>query len=246
MNTVLFDLDGTLLPMKMEEYMETYIKSFKAYLSNKGYDSEKIMKGFWIGVDAVSNNDGFLTNEECFWKAFENFMCPSEKKMPPREKHKLERAITKFYNTDYDVARFNTRPTAYAKECIDILKEKGYGVVIATNPFYPEVAITKRLEWAGIYEDDYILATTYENSCFCKPDLNYYRHILQTIDKDPEDCLMVGNDVNEDMCAFKIGMDVFLLDECLINTKHEDTSEYKRGKWEHFRLFVEELPSIEY
>lgn len=244
MNTVLFDLDGTLLPMNMDEYMETYIKSLTAYLSNKGFDGDKLVKGFWLGVDAVAKNDGFLTNEECFWKTVEGYMCPSEKKMPPREKHKLERAMTKFYKTDYDVARFNTRPTVYAKECIDILKKKGYGIVIATNPFYPEVAVTRRLEWAGIEDDDYMLVTTYENSCFCKPNLNYYRRILQTIDKDPEDCIMVGNDVHEDMCAFKLGMDVFLLDECLINKNSEDTLEYKRGKWEQFREFVEELPDI--
>ena len=46
---------------------------------------------------------------------------------------------------------------------------------------------------------------------FSKPNLNYYRHLLKTLDKDAEDCLMVGNDVDEDMCAFKIGMDDFYL-----------------------------------
>lgn len=244
MNTVLFDLDGTLLPMNTDEFTETYMKSLAAKMQELGYDAKRVIDGLWLGVKAMTENDGYITNEECFWKVFEAYMCPEEKKMQPRQRLKFERALTKFYNTDFAVARFNTRPTAIAKECIDVLKDKGYQIVIATNPIFPAVATLQRLSWAGIDEDDYILVTTYENSCFTKPNLSYYRRLLQTIDKDPEDCLMVGNDVHEDMCAFKLGMDVFLLDECLINKYEEGTMEYKRGGWKEFRQFVNELPSL--
>lgn len=244
MNTVLFDLDGTLLPMNTDEFTETYMKSLSAKMQELGYDAKRVIDGLWLGVNAMTENDGYITNEECFWKAFEAYMCPEQKKMQPKQRLKFERAFTKFYNTDFAVARFNTRPTSIAKECVDILKMKGYQIVIATNPIFPAVATLQRLSWAGIDDDDYILVTTYENSCFTKPNLSYYRRLLQTIDKDPEDCLMVGNDVHEDMCAFKLGMDVFLLDECLINKYEEGTMEYKRGGWKDFRQFVEELPAI--
>lgn len=244
MNTVLFDLDGTLLPMNLDEFTETYIKALGAKMEELGYDSKKIVDSLWVGVKAMYENDGYLTNEECFWKAFEMHMCPEEKKMPPKQRVKLERALLKFYKNDFAVARFNTRPTALAKECVDLLKKKGYYIVIATNPIFPEVATLQRLAWAGIDEEDYMLVTTYENSCFTKPNLGYYRRVLQTIDKDPEDCLMVGNDVHEDMCAFKLGIDVFLLDECIINEHNEGTLEYKRGGWEEFKQFVEGLPSL--
>lgn len=85
---------------------------------------------------------------------------------------------------------------------------------------------------------------SYENSCFSKPNLNYYRHLLKTLDKDAEDCLMVGNDVDEDMCALEIGMDVFLLNECLINSKKKDISQYKKGNWKVFREYIDTLPNI--
>lgn len=55
---------------------------------------------------------------------------------------------------------------------------------------------------------------------------------------------MVGNDVDEDMCAFKIGMDVFLLNECLINSKKKDISQYKKGNWKVFREYIDTLPNI--
>jgi len=244
MNTVLFDLDGTLLPMDLDEFVETYIKALSFKMKEKGYDADKVVKALWVGFEAMYANDGFITNEECFWKAFESVLYPKEKKMPPKEKMALQRTLEKFYKKEYEVARFVTKPTHLAKECIEILKSKGYQVIIATNPVFPEVATLQRLSWAGIDEDDYILVTTYENSCYTKPNLNYYRKILQIIDKDPEDCMMVGNDVHEDMCAFKIGMDVFLINECLINKYEEDISDYKVGDWNFFKEFVSDLPTL--
>ena len=38
MNTVLFDLDGTLLPMDMKEFTDTYILLLKNRLETAGYD----------------------------------------------------------------------------------------------------------------------------------------------------------------------------------------------------------------
>ncbi|MBE5958066.1 MAG: HAD family hydrolase [Lachnospiraceae bacterium] len=245
MNTVLFDLDGTLLPMDLNEFNKTYRKTLGEFFEGKGYDSKLMLMAFSSGIEAMSENDGFATNEESFWKVIERIYFHRDKKITARERLKLERAITKYYKNDFSIARFNTKPTGKAKECIDLLKDKGYQIVIASNPLHPEVAIKECLAWAGIDEGDYIYVTTYENSCFTKPNLNYYRRLLKTIDKDPEDCIMVGNNVHEDMCAFKLGIDVFLLDECLINEFNEDTLEYKRGGWKEFSQFVAELPSVD-
>ncbi|MCR5837739.1 MAG: HAD hydrolase-like protein [Lachnospiraceae bacterium] len=245
MNTVLFDLDGTLLPMDLKEFNKNYKKTLAEFFEGKGYDSELMLKAFNSGIKAMFENDGFITNEEFFWKVIEKVYFHRDKKITARERLKLERAINKYYKTDFSITRFNTRPTSMAKDCIDKLKNKGYQIVIAANPLYPECAITECLNWAGIDEQDYIYVTTYENSCFTKPNLNYYRRLLKTIDKDPEDCIMVGNNVHEDMCAFKLGIDVFLLDGCLINEYNEDTLEYKRGGWREFCQFVDELPAVD-
>ena len=37
---------------------------------------------------------------------------------------------------------------------------------------------------------------------------------------------MVGNDVKEDMVARKLGMDVFLITDCLINPNNEDIEQF--------------------
>ena len=144
MNTVLFDLDGTLLPMDMKEFTDTYILLLKNRLETAGYDAKKIIAALWVGEKAVVQNDGLITNEECFWKAFENFMTDGNGKMESKVKRKLEKEIIKFYKDDFAVARYVTHPIDTVAECIDILKEKGYQLVVATNPVFPEIAV-KRL-----------------------------------------------------------------------------------------------------
>jgi len=244
MNTVLFDLDGTLLPMDQQAFTDTYFKALSGRFRHSDYDSIKIVDAIWQGTKAMIANDGFRTNEEIFWHTFRNEYTPGGRRLDKAEIKKIERILMKFYKKDFAVTRLNTWPTPYAWECISTLKNKGYQVVVATNPFFPDVATRQRIEWAGLNPDDFSLITTYENSCFCKPNLNYYRHVLKMLDKDPVDCIVVGNDVEEDMCAMELGIDVFLIDECLINNDNEDISMIKRGDWKTFKEFVDSLPNL--
>lgn len=244
MNTVLFDLDGTMLPMDIKEFTDTYILLLSNRLISAGYDAKEIVAGIWAGQKAMVANDGMITNEECFWKTFETFLTKGEDKLDRKYKRKLEKEITKFYKEDFGVARYVTRPNDVVAECIEILKNKGYQLVVATNPIFPEVATLERLQWAGVNPEDFSMITTYENSCYSKPNLNYYKFLLKILDKDPEDCLMVGNDVHEDMCAKQLGLDVFLIDDCIINEYNEDTFDLKKGNWNVFKEYISNLPNL--
>ena len=42
MNTVLFDLDGTLLPMDMKEFTDTYMLLLKSHLESAGYEADAV------------------------------------------------------------------------------------------------------------------------------------------------------------------------------------------------------------
>ena len=72
----------------------------------------------------------------------------------------------------------------------------------------------------------------------CKPNIDYYRDILKRIGAKPGECIMVGNDVTEDMVAETIGMKVFLLTDCLINKEEKDISVYPRGSFSQLLEFV--------
>ena len=126
-------------------------------------------------------------------------------------------------------------------EVIRYVKEKGLRTVLATNPLFPVVATESRIRWAGLKKEDFELVTTYENSRHCKPNPDYYKDIMEEIGVRPQECLMVGNDVKEDMIAESLGMKVFLLTDCLINKEEKDISVYPNGDLNALLAYVDTL-----
>lgn len=229
---VLFDLDGTLLPLDQDLFIKLYFKEITEYLvENSGYDPDMFVKTMWQGIGAMIKNDGSQTNEEAFWAAFSQAFGKErvEKDYPIFERFYIER----FPNTKSACGY-----TEYSKKIIEYLKEKGIITALATNPVFPSVATVTRMGWVGLDPDDFKLVTTYENIGYCKPNPKYYLKVAKEIGVLPSECLMVGNDVSDDMVATAIGMDVFLLTDCLINSKNEDISIYPNGNFEQLFEYI--------
>ena len=55
----------------------------------------------------------------------------------------------------------------------------------------------------------------------CGSNIKYYEDICNRLDLDPKDCIMIGNDVDEDMVAKELGMKFFLITDCLINKNNK-------------------------
>jgi FMN phosphatase YigB (HAD superfamily) len=237
MNTFIFDLDGTLLPMPDQElFLNTYFKALAIKIVPHGIDPQKLVKAVWACTKAMIENDGSITNEQRFWENFCGLL--------GEEIRQLEPVFEDFYRNEFVVTRSTTGTNPLAQECIKLLKEKGYQVVLATNPVFPRVATYTRMQWAGLDPEDFDLITTYENSSYCKPNLEYYRAILQYIGKEPQECIMVGNDVKEDMCAAGLEMDTFLLKDCLICAEEEDISHFKQGSFAELLDLIHGLPML--
>ncbi|MBR2621359.1 MAG: HAD hydrolase-like protein, partial [Clostridia bacterium] len=98
-----------------------------------------------------------------------------------------------------------------------------------------------RIRWAGLEPCDFELYTTYENSRYCKPTLAYYEDILESLGVSGEECVMVGNDVSEDMVTERLGMKTFLMTDCLINKSDEDISKWAHGGFEELKEFLREI-----
>ena len=56
---------------------------------------------------------------------------------------------------------------------------------------------------------------------------------------EPEECMMIGNDVVEDLVAAELGIRVFLLTDCLINKKQADISEWEHGGFPELYRIIE-------
>ena len=70
LTTILFDLDGTLLPMDNDEFTRGYFKLLAAKMAPLGYEPKRLVDAVWTGTAAMVKNDGSRSNETAFWQAF--------------------------------------------------------------------------------------------------------------------------------------------------------------------------------
>ncbi len=230
LKTVLFDLDGTLLPMEQTVFVKDYLGRLAAHMAPHGYEPKELIETVWKGSAAMVANDGSRTNEAVFKEVFLSQY--GERITADFPKFDV------FYEDEFQKVKGSTSPTPMAKKLIEMLKAANVRLVLATNPLFPKAATESRIRWAGLSVGDFDLVTTYENSRHCKPNPDYYRDILGKLGCSAQDCCMVGNDVGEDMIAAKLGMDVFLLTDCLINKTNEDISRYPHGDFPSLMAYL--------
>lgn len=230
---ILFDLDGTLLPMDQDVFVKDYLGRMAKFLAPYGYDAQLLVKAIWAGTGAMVKNDGKAKNEDVFWYVFNSVLGKDAKQD--------ENLFNEFYETSFQESRSSCGYTPAAADTIREIKKMGYRLVLATNPLFPAIATRRRIKWAGLNPEDFELITTYENSCFCKPNPDYYRDILERIGLDSDQCLMVGNDVGEDMVAGILGMKTFLLTDCLINKTGDSISRYPNGGFPELLHYIRSL-----
>ena len=231
--TILFDLDGTLLPMDQERFVKSYLSRLAKKMAPYGYDPDTLIKAVWAGTGAMVKNDGSATNREVFWKVCNSIF--------GRDTQADEPLFEEFYRIDFQEVRQDCGFDPRAAEAIREIKSKGFRTVLATNPLFPPIATQSRVRWAGLSPEDFEWITTYDNSVHCKPNLDYYRDILNKMGMKAEECLMVGNDVSEDMVARDLGMQVFLLTDCIINKENKDISQYPNGSFPELLAYIRAL-----
>ena len=89
MKNILFDLDGTLLPMDVEEFTEKYFGYIVQTMNNNNRDGKAILKAIGVGVDTIIKNDGTLKNDVLFWNTFEK-VCGISYNDPKENKRERE------------------------------------------------------------------------------------------------------------------------------------------------------------
>ena len=239
LDTIMFDLDGTLVRFIQDEFLNTYFKELAKVFHNLGLDSQKSIKGVWVGTKTMVLNDGSVLNTRRFWDAFSEYMNISGEQLK-----NVEAACENFYSNEFNIARSVVKESEIPKRIVRTMTERGYSVVLATNPYFPPCAVDSRLGWIGLDRNDFILVTHYENSSFCKPNPEYYRQVLSKIGKTPEQCIMIGNNPAEDMCASELGMEVFLVTDFIENEAGVDITPYRRGTIEDLESYLMSLPVI--
>ena len=176
LTTILFDLDGTLLPMDNDEFTRGYFKLLAAKMAPLGYEPKRLVDAVWTGTAAMVKNDGSRSNETAFWQAFGQIY---------GDRAQADRPIFEaFYENEFQNARAICGFDPAAAQSVRELKRSGFGV-------------------------------------------------------DPAACLMVGNDVTEDMVARTLGMRVFLLTDHIINRQNEPIDRYPHGSFPELMAYID-------
>ncbi len=200
--TILFDLDNTLILFDEVKFFKAYIKKVAPMMEDI-VSPHVLWKMVLNATKTVLHNDGELTNKEIFFQTFTRGLEDKTEEIWNR--------FQRFYKNEYDQLKSLVSVNKGVAEIFAALARKDMKIVIASNPFWPRIAMEKRMSWAGLNQKQVHLVTHMENMHFCKPRLEYYQEICHKIKERPEDCLMVGDDPVNDMVVGKIGMKTFLI-----------------------------------
>lgn len=230
--TALFDLDGTLLPVEtdffLKHYMDALAESFVGVLSREAFD--KALLG--ATYETINNVDPATGNLDAFAEAFAR-----------RSGLRWERVwptIQRYYAERYPELRKHVPENPTARMTVQKCVDNGWRIILATQPLFPEVAVRERMKWCGVDSLPWDLVTTLDNMHFCKPHLHYYQEIVDAAALDPDKCVMVGNDMQEDMVAKKLGMKTFLVEDLLLD-RGNDMKPDGRGKLVEVPVGLERL-----
>lgn len=232
---ILFDLDGTLLPMVQDEFVKFYMPLLAKSYMNAGVslDPKKFIGAVWAGYEAMVKNDGSCTNREAFWSYIE-----PELPIPTEESEKI---ALNFYADEFNQAICTTKPNPVSNQIVKRAKERGFETYLATNPVFPRCATMNRIRWAGLDAEDFKVITTYETCTYCKPNPEYFRGILEEFSLDPSECLMVGNDVAEDLSIRSLGVKTYLVTDTMENKENLPIDTEYMGTLDELLKFMETI-----
>jgi len=235
LRTILFDLEGTLVQFEFDDFIGAYLGAISSKVVQLVDTRVFVVQLLASTEEMVKSLDPARTNREVFTDHFFPGLGRTADELMP--------AIDAFYDEDFPGLReaLGVKPHPLARPMIQGLIDRGYEVVIATNPVFPANAIEERMRWGGLDGLPYRHVTSYETSHFCKPNTEYYAEILDVVGKSPQECMMVGNDMCEDLVAGELGITTYLVEDYMLDRGPYRGTPDHLGRFEDLTRFLGSL-----
>lgn len=203
---VLIDLDDTLIRTNTAAFFSAYLKALGAYMSSVEAP-EIVGKNVRIAYDEAV--DAYDPTRPLYLRFLERV---AARLQYPRAVEDLRRLFESFHSWEYPTLRPLVRRRRETPQFMRWLFDRGYQVVVATNPAVAESATLMRMAWGGVPADEFPFAwiTTPETMHFGKPHPEYFEEILLNIGVNADEAIMVGDDWDQDIVgAVTCGMHAY-------------------------------------
>lgn len=232
---ILFDLDGTLINTKQKEFNDKYYQTFYKKFVNVDEEIDTIFAVVLQSLTIMLNNDGKSTNEKVLWEFLEEKL--------NKYNINVQDIFNDYYHNEYDSLVTCVEKIKGIGEAIYSLKEKGYNLILATNPLFPKIAIEKRANWGDIDCSCFSYITSYENSSYCKPNINYYKEIIDKNNLNIQETFMFGNDLIEDLIIENLNIPCYIITNNALHFENINNCT-KKGDYNDFFDFINNLPDL--
>ncbi len=211
---VAFDLDDTLLRLA-PDFIPQYFRLLDHRLQEQFPNTKPLSHA--IGASSLRLMQKPRDGErlaDFFYRDFADSAGVPEEVVRP--------AFESFYVEHFPSLQFLARPVYGAMGLLTAIKEAGYQVALLTSALFPTAAIDERLRWAGLEGFPFDWRTAFEGVHATKPQPGYYLEAADGLGIPPDEWLMVGNDVVEDIIpAHAAGMQVYWVHDEALSTLPE-------------------------
>ena len=114
---IFFDLDGTLLPMDQEKYVNSYLGRLAKKLAPYGFEPDILIDAMWKGTGDMIGNDGTRPNEEVFWERFCSLCGENSRDYQP--------VLDEFYRNEFQNVKEACGFEPRSAEIISLVKKLG-------------------------------------------------------------------------------------------------------------------------
>ena len=229
---ILFDLDGTLFPISNEKFEKVYLQSIAAKFAPY-VEPKHLLKSMWESLAVMMQDMTDARNDEVFYRAF-------AERIGADLVEQLKPEFDAYYLNEFNILRDYLDDNNEMIEAVALLKDKGYPLVIATNPMFPPTAVEQRIRFSGLRPEDFLYVSNFEKHTRTKPNPAFYLEVCAQTNLDPAQCLMIGNDMFEDVVAQQTGMDAWLITDYLIVAEH-DASDWQGSRADFLEKVKNEL-----
>ncbi len=200
---VLFDLDGTLVDVDMNLFVQSYLRRLTEHMSDQVNPLRATQTLHHAAAAMFANTDASRTLESILFGVLQEELALSSEW--------YVECLARFCQDDLESLRPLVTGHPLSSQLIESSLNRGWKVVLATNPIFPRVVVDARVSWGGMDGDAFYHVAAYETAHFCKPRPLFFKEILDRLQIPAEACLMVGNDTVHDLAASQVGIQTCLL-----------------------------------